>query len=204
MSDRRVQGEGYSAARDRRIGGVAVTGVAGGHESDMPPSEPAGARRADPLEPAHGHALDAADHRLLRGRPPAAALRWCATAAGGSGRPSRTVEALAGGTSSAVHAVQVRDGRDRVHALVLRRFVRADWLPRNPISRGTRRPARARAVLPRLHAVAVTGPASAAIPDYTPYGSGTPARRHGRGALRSGNGRSRPLRAWPRRPSRAA
>ena len=67
MSDRRVQGKGYSAARDRRIDGVAVTGVAGGQESDMPPSEPAGPREPDPLEPAHGHALDPADHRLLRG-----------------------------------------------------------------------------------------------------------------------------------------
>ena len=186
----------------------------------MPPSEPAGPRQPDPLEPAHGHALDAADHRLLRGRPPAAALRWCATAAGRERAAVTHVEALAGGTSSAVHAVQVRDGRDRVHALVLRRFVRADWLAEEPdlarheaaalelagrsglpvprlvavdadgaeagapavlmtrldgaVEWRPREPEpflRALAeVLPRVHAVAVTGPASAAIPDYTPYG----------------------------------
>jgi len=220
MSDRRVQGKGYSAARDRRIDGVAVTGVAGGQESDMPPSEPAGPREPDPLEPAHGHALDPADHRLLRGRPPAAALRWCATAVGGPRAAVTHVAALAGGTSSAVHAVQVRDGRDRVHALVLRRFVRADWLAEEPdlarheaaalelagssglpvprlvavdadgaeagapavlmtrldgaVEWRPREPEpflRALAeVLPRVHAVAVTGPASAAIPGYAPYG----------------------------------
>jgi aminoglycoside phosphotransferase (APT) family kinase protein len=37
-----------------------------------------------------------------------------------------------GGTSSAVHAVTVEDGRGRRHALVLRRFVRAEWLAREP------------------------------------------------------------------------
>jgi aminoglycoside phosphotransferase (APT) family kinase protein len=42
------------------------------------------------------------------------------------------VVALAGGTSSAVHAVDVRDGGDTVRRLVLRRFVRADRLAEEP------------------------------------------------------------------------
>jgi aminoglycoside phosphotransferase (APT) family kinase protein len=41
-------------------------------------------------------------------------------------------EALAGGTSSAVHAVRVDMGDARPHELVLRRFVRLDWLAEEP------------------------------------------------------------------------
>src|SRR4051794_8034883 len=79
----------------------------------------------------HGYALSAADHRLLRGPPPARALAWCAAAAGRGARVEG-VAPLAGGTSSAVHAVDVRDARGRVRRLVLRRFVRADWLAEEP------------------------------------------------------------------------
>ena len=75
--------------------------------------------------PLHGEALAPEDERLLRGPPPAPALRWCERAA--SGRVA-AVRALTGGTSSAVHAVDLDDGR----ALVLRRFVRADWLAEEP------------------------------------------------------------------------
>src|SRR5690349_18867671 len=91
----------------------------------------AGPGERDPAQPPHGFALDPEEHRLLRGRPPAAALRWCAAAAGGPRAAVTRVEALPGGTSSAVHAVDVHDG-DRVHALVLRRFVRAGWLAEEP------------------------------------------------------------------------
>jgi aminoglycoside phosphotransferase (APT) family kinase protein len=41
-------------------------------------------------------------------------------------------EALAGGTSSAVHAVEVEDAGRIVRELVLRRFVRLDWLAEEP------------------------------------------------------------------------
>jgi aminoglycoside phosphotransferase (APT) family kinase protein len=41
-------------------------------------------------------------------------------------------EALAGGTSSAVHALRVDTGGSSVRKLVLRRFVRADWLAEEP------------------------------------------------------------------------
>jgi aminoglycoside phosphotransferase (APT) family kinase protein len=79
----------------------------------------------------HGYALSAADRRLLRSAPPAATLRWCAAAIGRGARVVRAV-ALAGGNSSAVHAVDVEDARGTVHPLVLRRFVRADWLAEEP------------------------------------------------------------------------
>jgi aminoglycoside phosphotransferase (APT) family kinase protein len=85
--------------------------------------------RAEP--PLHGSELTPEDQRLLRGPPPARALRWCAAAAGRGAAVTRVV-ALAGGTSSAVHAVDVEDARGRPRPLVLRRFVRADWLARQP------------------------------------------------------------------------
>ena len=39
---------------------------------------------------------------------------------------------LAGATSSAVHLVTTTDRRGRAHEHVLRRYVRADWLAREP------------------------------------------------------------------------
>jgi aminoglycoside phosphotransferase (APT) family kinase protein len=77
----------------------------------------------------HGYALGPADERLLRARPPAAALAWCARAVGPRAKVA-AVRPLRGGTSSAVHAVDIR-GTDIVR-LVLRRFVRTDWLAREP------------------------------------------------------------------------
>ena len=53
----------------------------------------------------------------------------CRRRTGGCGRSCR---ALAGGTSSAVHAVDVTDAVGRRHRLVLRRFVRLDWLAEEP------------------------------------------------------------------------
>jgi aminoglycoside phosphotransferase (APT) family kinase protein len=87
--------------------------------------------RADEKAPLHGEVLTPEEERLLRGRPPTRALRWCAESVG-RGAAVLDVRPLAGGTSSAVHAVDLRDGRGVVRRLVLRRFVRADWLAEEP------------------------------------------------------------------------
>ena len=58
-------------------------------------------------------------------------LRWCVDAIA-SGARITAVRALEGGTSSAVHAVDVRDARDALHELVLRRYVRPGWLAEEP------------------------------------------------------------------------
>ena len=87
--------------------------------------------RRSPTSPPHGFALSAADDRLLRSAPPAETLRWVERVVGGGARV-RGVGALAGGTSSAVHAVTLDDGQGAVRECVLRRFVRADWLVEEP------------------------------------------------------------------------
>jgi aminoglycoside phosphotransferase (APT) family kinase protein len=79
----------------------------------------------------HGFVLSAADEQLLRGAPPALALTWALRAVGADARV-RAWRALVGGTSSAVHALTIEDGDGRVHELVLRRFVRSDWLADEP------------------------------------------------------------------------
>jgi aminoglycoside phosphotransferase (APT) family kinase protein len=79
----------------------------------------------------HGVDLSPADTRLLRGPVPPRALRWAATAVGHGARV-REVCALDGGTSSAVHALSIEDVDGRAHELVLRRFVRLDWLAAQP------------------------------------------------------------------------
>jgi aminoglycoside phosphotransferase (APT) family kinase protein len=90
-----------------------------------------GDHAARPREPVHGFDLSPKDERLLRGPVPPRALRWAASAVGAGARLCGT-EALAGGTSSAVHALTF-EGRDgRSHELVLRRFVREDWLAEEP------------------------------------------------------------------------
>jgi aminoglycoside phosphotransferase (APT) family kinase protein len=73
----------------------------------------------------HGYDLTPADARLLRGPPPRRALAWCEAV---TGDRVAQVRALDGGMSSAVHALDFADGR----ALVLRRFVRAQWLAEEP------------------------------------------------------------------------
>jgi aminoglycoside phosphotransferase (APT) family kinase protein len=83
------------------------------------------------LDPPHGFDLSPAEARLLRGPVPAPALRWVADAVGPGARV-RDVHPLEGGTSSAVHAVRVESPAGRDHRLVLRRFVRADWLAEEP------------------------------------------------------------------------
>jgi aminoglycoside phosphotransferase (APT) family kinase protein len=79
----------------------------------------------------HGFELTAADEALLRGPVPDRALRWVA-ASMGSGARVLAVEALAGGTSSAVHSVLVDTGASCPRELVLRRFVRLEWLAEEP------------------------------------------------------------------------
>ncbi len=44
----------------------------------------------------------------------------------------RQSRALAGGTSSPVHALSIEDAGGHIHELVLRRFVRLDWLAQEP------------------------------------------------------------------------
>ena len=68
---------------------------------------------------------------MLRGAPPAEALHWAASAVGPGARV-RSVRSLAGGTSSAVHALGIEDRAGRLHRVVLRRFVRENWLAAEP------------------------------------------------------------------------
>jgi aminoglycoside phosphotransferase (APT) family kinase protein len=79
----------------------------------------------------HGFDLSAEDARLLRGPVPGEALRWAAAAVGPGARV-RGAQALAGGTSSAVHALSVEAVSGTMHELVLRRFVRREWLAEEP------------------------------------------------------------------------
>jgi aminoglycoside phosphotransferase (APT) family kinase protein len=73
----------------------------------------------------HGYELTPDERRLLRSPPPPRAVAWCERVTGGRVTQTRALE---GGTSSAVSAVDLADGR----ALVLRRFVRAEWLAEEP------------------------------------------------------------------------
>jgi aminoglycoside phosphotransferase (APT) family kinase protein len=82
-------------------------------------------------EDVHGFNLSPQEELLLRGAVPERALRWAAAAVGRAARV-RGAEALVGGTSSAVHALMVEGDDGQVRELVLRRFVRADWLAEEP------------------------------------------------------------------------
>jgi aminoglycoside phosphotransferase (APT) family kinase protein len=99
----------------------------------------------------HGFDLAPAERRLLRGRPPATALDWACAAAGA--RAVVAVRARSGGMSSAVHAIEVEDKRGHRQRLVLRRYVRDDWLAEEPDA-----PAREAAALRALEASAVAAP----------------------------------------------
>ncbi len=68
---------------------------------------------------------------FLRSRPPERALHWAARAVG-PGASVTSMRRLRGGVASAVHALNVRDRRGRLHRFVLRRYVRAAWLARDP------------------------------------------------------------------------
>ena len=82
-------------------------------------------------QPPHGFVLSAEDDRLLRGPVPDRALAWAARAVGRGARVVRS-RPLAGGTSSAVHALTVSTAEGDLKELVLRRFVRSDWLAEEP------------------------------------------------------------------------
>ncbi|MPZ99630.1 MAG: phosphotransferase [Dehalococcoidia bacterium] len=68
---------------------------------------------------------------FIRRRPPPRALDWVERSVGGGARV-RAVRRLRGGSSSAVHALTVEDGEGRRRGLVLRRYVRANWLDLEP------------------------------------------------------------------------
>ena len=69
---------------------------------------------------------DSEFERLARRAPPPEALRWAARSIG-RGAAVISARRLRGGSSTAVHAMDVRDARGRRHALVLRRFIRPNW-----------------------------------------------------------------------------
>jgi aminoglycoside phosphotransferase (APT) family kinase protein len=94
---------------------------------DCSPNTREGGRRDAP----HGFVLDAEDMRLLRGPVPERALSWAARAVAPGARVVRS-RPFAGGTSSAVHALTVSTAGGQTFELVLRRFVRIDWLAEEP------------------------------------------------------------------------
>ena len=67
----------------------------------------------------------------LRRRPPPEALRWVEYSVG-RGAEVIGVRRLRGGTSAAVHLLRLRGGPPGVDTVVLRRFVRAEWLAEEP------------------------------------------------------------------------
>jgi aminoglycoside phosphotransferase (APT) family kinase protein len=78
----------------------------------------------------HGFALEADDRRLLRGRPPDRALAWVAESTGAARLLG--VRSRSGGTSSAIHVLHLEDRRGARIRVVLRRYVRAEWLAEEP------------------------------------------------------------------------
>ena len=87
--------------------------------------------RVDTLLPIYGIDLPPDEHRLLRGRPPAEALRWAASVFGPGARV-RSSRPLVGGTASAIHALAIEDGSGRANHVALRRYVRPDLLVSEP------------------------------------------------------------------------
>ncbi len=74
--------------------------------------------------------MSTSDEVTLRIPPTPESLRWVEASVGGDARVT-SVRRLLGGDSSAVHALTVEHG-GVANRLVLRRFVRADWLAREP------------------------------------------------------------------------
>lgn len=64
--------------------------------------------------------------RLVRLPVPAKALRWAAASVGRGAKVVST-RRLRGGSSTAVHAIDIDDRRGKRHRLVLRRFIRSNW-----------------------------------------------------------------------------
>ena len=67
----------------------------------------------------------------IRRRPPNETLRWVTDAIGGGARIT-SMRRLRGGASSAMHAINVVDSRGHRYRVVLRRYVRANWLELEP------------------------------------------------------------------------
>ena len=79
--------------------------------------------------PAHGFADDEPTRRLLRSRPPKAALVWAGTALGGR---VVSTQALRGGISSAVHLLRVEVSGGAQRTAVLRLYVRPEVISEDP------------------------------------------------------------------------
>ena len=118
--------------------------------------------------PPYGYELGPDDASLLRGVPPSRSLRWVASAIGPGAR-TLDVRALDGGTSSAIHAVDVGTRAGRRHRLVLRRFVRPEWLAEEPDA-----PEREAAALEIVRPCAITTPRLVAL-DRDGSDAGVPA-----------------------------
>lgn len=71
----------------------------------------------------HGFDDDEASRRLLRSRPPRAALEWAGAALGGTVVAARP---LRGGSASAVHLLTIERTSGTVERVVLRRYVRPE------------------------------------------------------------------------------
>ena len=89
--------------------------------------EPVG-ERGD-RSPVHGFFDDEQTRRLLRSRPPRAALDWAAACLGG---PVISARALRGGMSSAVHLLTVQASGGQRRQAVLRRYVRLELNAEEP------------------------------------------------------------------------
>jgi aminoglycoside phosphotransferase (APT) family kinase protein len=79
--------------------------------------------------PPHGFDDDEDDRRLLRSRPPRAALTWAGAALGGV---VTAVRPLRGGTASAVHLLTIRRDAGPAEQVVLRRYVRPEVVAEEP------------------------------------------------------------------------
>ena len=98
---------------------------------------------------------------FLRARPPDPTLRWAAARLG-SRRRVVAARRLPGGSAVATHLLTIETPRGRRDHAVLRRFVRADWLAREPDvpaaeARHLRIAARADVPTPELIAADLTG-----------------------------------------------
>lgn len=77
----------------------------------------------------HGYDLEPDLHRALRGTPPADVLAWLCAEVGAA--QVVEVQALDGGTSSAVHRVRLQSPGGATRSVILRRYV-LDWLDEEP------------------------------------------------------------------------
>ena len=75
--------------------------------------------------------VEAALPLAIRRRPPNESLRWVVDAIGDGARIT-SMRRLRGGASSAMHAINVVDSRGHRYRMVLRRYVRANWLELEP------------------------------------------------------------------------